>query len=243
MFAGVPPDAFAFLRELAAEQNKPWFEANRHRYEASVRAPLGALVEALAARFAEHGVPLQGDAKRSLFRLHRDVRFAKDKSPYKTHAGAVLFRQGGSKQPNGVLYVHIQPRESFAAAAFHMPEPPLLNALRAEIREKPEAWRDVVRKLASAGLSLSDGDPLTKMPRGYEHLADSDLAPALRMRSFTTRMKVTHAQLGKPDAVATIADFTEATMPLLRWGWAAMDAPAEPESRIARFLPNQRARP
>ncbi|HKM63432.1 MAG TPA: TIGR02453 family protein [Acidisphaera sp.] len=242
MFAGFPPDAFAFLRELAAEQNKPWFEANRQRYESGVRAPLGALVEALATRFAERDVPLQGDAKRSLFRLHRDVRFAKDRSPYKTHAGAVLFRQGGSKQPNGVLYVHIQPRESFAAAAFYMPEPALLNALRAAIRDNPQTWRDVVRRLHAAGLTLSDGEPLTRMPRGYEHLADSDVAPAIRMRSFMVRTKLTQALLGKSEAVAAIADFTEAAMPLLRWGWAAMDAPSEPESRIARFLPNPRSR-
>jgi uncharacterized protein (TIGR02453 family) len=243
MFAGFPPDAFAFLRALAAEQSKPWFEANRQRYENAVRAPLAALVETLAARFEEVGVPLLGDARRSLFRVHRDVRFSKDKSPYKTHAGAVMFRQGGSRQPNGVLYVHIQPRESFAAAGFYMPEPAMLNALRAAIRDRPQAWRAVVRALEASGLALSDGDPLTRMPRGYEHMAETDMAPAIRKRSFLVRTKLTQALLGKPDAVARIGAFAEASLPLLRWGWAAIDAPAEPESRIARFLPGARAKP
>ena len=243
MFTGLPSDGFAFLRELANQQNKPWFEANRYRYEAGVRAPLAALVESLAEVFAQGGVPLLGDAKRSLFRLHRDVRFSKDKSPYKVHAGAVMFRQGGSRQPNGVLYLHIQPRESFAAVGFYMPEPKLLNALRTSIRNQPQAWREMAAKLASSGLKLSDGDPLTRMPRGFEALADADVADAIRMRSFIVSRKLTQAQLGKAEVVGMIAAFVQAGMPLLRWGWAAMDAPAEEGSRIARFLPGQRARP
>ena len=95
-FQGFGPKALPFLKALGFHQTKEWFEANRATYESDLKTPMGDLVEDLSAAFAKAKIPLKGDRQASLFRINRDVRFAKDKSPYKTNVGAVMTR-GGSK--------------------------------------------------------------------------------------------------------------------------------------------------
>ena len=98
-------------------------------YEAEVLAPFRALVAAVGAALGEAGIPLSADPQRSIFRIYRDVRFSPDKRLYKTHAGAVLTRSGGKRDP-GLLYLHLEPGESMVAAGFWHPEPQLLARLR-----------------------------------------------------------------------------------------------------------------
>src|SRR5579862_452722 len=131
-FKGFGPQALPFFRALAFHQTREWFEENRETHETQVKGPFGDLIEDLAAAFAKARVPLKGDRKASLFRLNRDIRFSKDKSPYKTHAGAVLTR-GGGKNDQGLLYIHVAPEECFAAAGFYGPEPGELARLRRAI--------------------------------------------------------------------------------------------------------------
>src|SRR6478672_9127721 len=103
-FRGFGPRALGFFKALDFHQDRAWFQENRSIYEEEVLAPLAAFVEALSAACAEHGIPLQGTPKSAIFRIHRDVRFAKDKKPYKTHAGAVLTRSGAKSDP-GLFYI------------------------------------------------------------------------------------------------------------------------------------------
>ncbi len=118
-FTGFGPEALTFFTALAAHQDRDWFAANKAVYDAHVRRPMEALVESLAVAFAAHDIPLTGAAKSSVFRIHRDVRFAKDKSPYKTHAGAVLSRDG-TKGGVGILYIHVGGDEvGFTAVGFY----------------------------------------------------------------------------------------------------------------------------
>ena len=131
-FKGFGPQALSFFTALKFHQDKAWFDENRGLYQSDVLDPMTALLDDLTAAFAGKRIPLKGDGKRSIFRIHRDVRFAKDKSPYKTHCGAVMTRSG-AKNDNGLLYLHISPEGCFAAAGFHMPEPADLAKLRKAI--------------------------------------------------------------------------------------------------------------
>ena len=222
-FAGFRPAAFAFLRGLAAHQTRDWFEAHRADHETEVRAPMAALLVALSAELARRGLPLRGDPQRSAFRIHRDVRFSRDKRPYKTHAGATLTRDG-RKMSQGLLYVHVDPEGSFVAAGFHQPAPGELQAIREAIVAAPDMFRGMVDALARAGLDFGpDEDGLRRPPRGFAHVADPDLQAALRRKSFIVRRALPQAALGRPALVATIADVAEAALPLLRFGWAALD--------------------
>jgi uncharacterized protein (TIGR02453 family) len=218
-FGGFAPDGLAFLRELAEHQDRVWFQANRARYETGLQAPMTSLVAALATELARRGVPLRGDAKRSLFRIHRDVRFSPDKRPYKTNIGALLSRDGDKDSP-GVLYVHIGAAGSFTAAGFYRPEPPFLGALRERIVAKPDAWRSTLNRLAASGLALDeDEDALKRLPRGFESVGDPALADALRRRSFIVRRPLAATEVTQPGLVERLAEFAEAASPLLAFGW------------------------
>lgn len=226
-FEGFDPAALAFLRGLAANNAKPWFEANRAQYERSVKQPVAALIDAVTTELSRRGLPLEGDPKRSAFRIHRDTRFSHDKSPYKTSVGVVWYRQGSGKDGAGVLYFHLAPEGCFVAAAFYRPEPDALDAIRERIRVHPERWRAVQHELEASGLAL-EGQAVARMPRGYEDLRDTVVAPAIRMKSYLVRRTMAEADVSGPNLVNTVAGMAEAGLPLLRFGWAAIDEVAQP---------------
>ena len=103
-FEGFGPQALPFFKALAFHQTKEWFEENREIYETAVKAPLGDLVEETAARLAKAKIPVKGDRKSSVFRIHRDVRFSKNKDPYKTNAGVAMTRSGSKNDPGRPLF-------------------------------------------------------------------------------------------------------------------------------------------
>src|SRR5436309_14923045 len=142
----------AFLRSLKRHNNRPWFEAHRAEYEAAVKQPMHALIEEMDVRLARLAPEITGDSKRSMFRIYRDIRFSKDKSPYKTHA-ACWFRHrdadarvGGDAEGGGAgFYVHIAPGSSFVGAGVWMPPRPILNRLRDAIAQDSKGFERIVR--------------------------------------------------------------------------------------------------
>jgi uncharacterized protein (TIGR02453 family) len=222
-FKGFTPAAYRFLIELGANNAKPWFEANRATYETAIKAPVADLIVDVAAELARRGLPLEGDPKRSGFRIHRDTRFSNDKTPYKTQVGSVWYRQGSGKDGAGVLYFHFAAEGCFVAAAFYRPDPEVLGAIRERIRVHPDRFVAMQADLAASAMALDATDCLTRMPRGFEDLKDSPVAQALRLRSFLVRQDVPLEITAKPALVGTIVDFAKQSLPLLRFGWDAVD--------------------
>ena len=219
-FAGFAPDALAFLRELTANNTRDWFLPNKSRYETAVRDPLASLVTDLAARLAKTKTPLLADPKRSLFRINRDVRFSKDKSPYKTHAGATLTRDG-EKLSQGLLYIHIDPLGSFAAAGFYQPDPAQLARMRGALSADPKGWTKVEAALARHGLELSREAVLARTPKGFEQ-APPAVAEALKLKGWIVERKFSPAEIRTPKLLDTLVDFAGQSAPLLHFGWAAL---------------------
>jgi len=184
---------------------------------------MAALVVAVAEELRQRDLPLEGDPKRSGFRIHRDTRFSNNKSPYKTQIGAVWYRQGSGKDGAGVLYFHLAPTGCFIAAAFYDPDPEVLGAIRERIRVHPDRFQDMQDALAADNLALETADSLSRMPRGYEDMKESPVAPALRLKSFIVRRTMAPKAAGTPSLVDTIANLAEAGLPLLRFGWQAVD--------------------
>src|SRR5580698_5026394 len=149
-FAGFRPTAFSFFRGLAKHNDPNWFKPRKAVYETEVLAPFRELIAALDRALEIAGIPLVGDPRRAIFRIYRDVRFSADKRLYKTHAGAVLTRSGTKRDP-GLLYLHVEPRESMVAAGFWHPEPPMLLRLRRAIAAEPEEFLSIADELAGAG--------------------------------------------------------------------------------------------
>lgn len=128
------PAALRFFRQLAAHNDKQWFEAHRDEYENEVRAPMRFLIEDMNVRFARFAPEIGGDPKRSMFRINRDIRFSKDKSPYKTNAGCWFHHRGASgrvgaeaSEGSAGFYFHLEPTKSFVGAGLWMPPRPQLN--------------------------------------------------------------------------------------------------------------------
>jgi uncharacterized protein (TIGR02453 family) len=221
-FTGFSPKAFEFLKDLDANQNREWFEANKAIYERELRGPLASLVTTLGLALTVEGLELACDPKRAIFRIHRDVRFAKDKRPYKTHIGASMTRDGEKLAP-GLLYVHVDPKGSFLAAGFYNPDPPILQKLRARIVAKAADIRQIVKGLEKAGLAFGDEDALKRTPRGFEAVEDEDILALLRLKMLVVRRDLPRKTLGDGDAtIKAVCKFANDVQPLLRFGWAAV---------------------
>lgn len=216
-FAGFPPEAGTFLRELARNNEKAWFEPRKADYERLVKTPLGDGVEALAAACKVAGLPFTGDRKHSVFRIHRDLRFSRDKRPYKTFASAVLSRDG-TKARDGVLYVHFDPEAPFVAAGFHQPDPDALRLMRTAILERGEAFKNALAALKDAGLALDQTETLVRPPRGFTS-DDPDLSAAFKLKSFDVMRPLPESVFYGPDLVAEAVRIGREALPLLDFFW------------------------
>ncbi len=165
---------FLFFRELHRNNKREWFLANKERYETRVKKPLVEFAEAFAPRLKKIAPKYVSDAK-SVFRIYRDTRFARDKTPYKTH-GALHFRHARGKDVHAPgFYLHLEPGNVFSGAGLWRPEPPTAAKIRKAIVKDFASW-----KRATKGLKL-DGDRLSRPPRGFdpahpaiEHLKQKD---------------------------------------------------------------------
>ena len=220
-FAGFGPKALPFFKALAFHQSREWFEANRETYESAIRGPMGDLVEDVADRLREAKIPIKGDRKSSLFRIHRDVRFSANKDPYKTNSGVVLTRSGGKNDP-GLLYFHLSPGTCFFAAGFYLPESDKLARLRAAAARSPKAFKAMTAKLKKAGLALTAEDSLKRAPRGFEAIDDHEIAAATRLKSMVCLRPVAEAAIASPALVDDFCAFARDALPLLKWGWDAV---------------------
>jgi uncharacterized protein (TIGR02453 family) len=185
------PRLFAFLRELEQHNEREWFKANKERYEREVKEPALAFVEDLGYRLPQVAPHLTAD-QRSLFRIYRDTRFSKDKTPYKTHVG-MYFRHTRSADGDAPgLYLHLEPREVFLGAGLWHPGTPALKRIRDALAARPEAWRSAVGEIVPEW-RLGEGDPLKRPPAGYR--ADHPLIDDIKRRSFTIYSPLTQREV------------------------------------------------
>jgi uncharacterized protein (TIGR02453 family) len=220
-FAGFGPNALPFFKALKFHQSREWFEANRDTYESAVKGPMGDLVEDVAERLIQAKIPIKGDRKSSLFRIHRDVRFSANKDPYKTNSGVVLSRSGNKNDP-GLLYFHLSPEECFFAAGFYAPDPVKLARLRTAATRSPKGFKAMAAKLKKTGLALSIEDSLKRAPRGFEAIDDPEIAAATRLKSMICLRPVEEAAIASPALADHFCAFAADALPLLKWGWEAL---------------------
>lgn len=222
-FSGFPPDALRFLRELAANNEREWFEANRSRYEGALRAPMRALVEEMDARLARIAPEMTGSAKHSMFRIHRDVRFSADKSPYKTNAACWFFHRDargvGQEAVHGGagFYFHLQPRNCFAGGGVWMPPMAGLKKLRAALEVGHEEFAGIVtaRAFVREFGALDEESMLTRAPRGIA--PDHPAAPWLRYKSFTAGRSLSHDEATATTLPDTLESIFTGLLPFVRW--------------------------
>lgn len=218
-FRGFGSQALPFLRALKENNEREWFAENKSIFIEECDTPLRELVLEVGRGLAAKGFPLAPMAKNLVFRIYRDVRFSRDKSPYKTNLGAALYRDGDKSRP-GLLYLHVEPGGSFLAVGFYQPEKLLLKALRQAVSDDPAGFGKVVKSLEAQGLKLAMGDPLVRMPKGFESFADSPFADVIRFRSFVISRHLADDDFERRDLPATVVKFAEEALPLLQYFWA-----------------------
>jgi uncharacterized protein (TIGR02453 family) len=221
-----------FLRGLKRNNERPWFEAHREEYEITVKQPLAEIVEEMDVRMGKFAPEMVGEPKRSIFRIHRDVRFSSDKSPYKTHAAAWFFHSGGTskvgREAHGGgagFYLHLEPGKSMVGGGCWMPPRPALLKFRAAILKDLKTFESIVKApaLKKRFGALSEESMLKRVPRGHD--PESPAAPWLRRQSFTVGRSLTDAEMLSPKLTATLEKDFAAMLPLVRWLNSALGLP------------------
>lgn len=226
-FKGLPKDFFAFFRELSQNNEKAWFEANKQRYRDVVVGSLCDFMEAMAPRVAKISKHIVVDPRPnggSMFRIYRDVRFSKDKRPYKEHAG-VHFRHALGRDAHAPgFYIHFDPKEIFFGGGIWMAEPEALKKLRHAIADDPKAWKKVVEdKAFKAAFDGVEGEALVRPPKGFD--PDHPFINDIKRKSFFAM----HASTTKVAQSAALLDEVEnalkAAKPLMKFLCEALDVP------------------
>ncbi len=229
---GFPQEGFRFLRDLKANNDREWFRERKNEYATFVEEPMKQIVLAASAECRAKGLPLFAKDKNPVMRVYRDIRFSKDKRPFKTHVSAELRRSFNVSSWGGV-YLHISPDESFVAAGFWEPERSSLLAWREAIIKDPAAFERMHRTLAKHDLDFSSEYVLSTMPRGLAQYADQPIARWLRYKSFVVSRPLKSSEYTSPAFVRTIVDFALASRTLLEYGWRMEDTNPQAGGKIA----------
>jgi uncharacterized protein (TIGR02453 family) len=196
-------ELFEFLADLREHNDREWFAANKPRYVAEVQEPALAFVEDVGVRLPEVSRHFVG----SLFRIHRDVRFAKDKSPYKTNIG-IQFRHAQSRDVHAPgFYLNLEPDRVFMACGLWRPDRDVLHAIRTGMAAKPGRWREVVEEPPFSERFRLGGEALKRPPAGFDK--DHELIEDLKRKDF-----IAYRDLSEADATA--GDFLDQFLALCK---------------------------
>lgn len=216
-FSGFGKQALPFLKALDFHQDRDWFKANRALYESELETPRGDLVEALTQAFADAGIALKGDRKKSVYRIYRDVRFAKDKSPFNKHVSALLTPSGEKNEEEGSFFIKIGIEGCFMAVGFYLGDPEKLKAFRNSIVTWPDRFRAMTMALEKGGLALGTDDALKRLPKDFDTVTEPDLQAAVKLRHFYTREDIYPVRVMEAGLVGDCVDFAKRALPLLTW--------------------------
>jgi uncharacterized protein (TIGR02453 family) len=213
------PKLFSFLRDLAENNDRQWFAANKERYERDVRGPALRFVADFGQRLSRIAPKLVADPRPvggSMFRIHRDTRFSRDKSPYKNHVGLHFFHESAKKAPSVPgFYLHLTPGESFAASGIWHPDAAALARLRQAIAAPSPEWMALKRSKLPI-----EGGALKRPPRGFS--ADHPFIDDLKRTDFVTSVRLDDHDICKPGFIDDFAAACRKMTPLTRFASRAL---------------------
>jgi uncharacterized protein (TIGR02453 family) len=210
------PTTIKFLKDLKKNNNREWFEKNRKVYEAA-KADYLDFVSKVLTELKKSDASLEGlEPKQCVFRINRDVRFSKDKSPYKTNMGA-SFSKGGKKVQAAGYYFHGEPGQPFIAGGLWMPMAPELKKIRQEIDYNFDEFKKIVtsKKFTAQFSGLQQSDILQRPPKGYDE--NNPAIEYLKLKSFIGSSPLTDADLTSKDLVKKVVAACNALQPLIHF--------------------------
>jgi uncharacterized protein (TIGR02453 family) len=215
---------FRFQRDLARNNNRAWFAANRQRYEDVLRQPFLRFIEDMRKPLAKISAHYRADPRPqggSLFRIHRDTRFRSDKTPYKTWAGARFAHARRREVEAPSFYLHLESGASFAGGGIWHPEPPTLKKIREFLADNPAAW-----KKASHGKAFRErfefwGESLTRPPRGFDPA--HELIADIKRRNFAAGAAIADSIVTSDELLPVVVDTFKRVAPMIDYLCAALD--------------------
>lgn len=212
MSAAISPKVFDFLKKLTKNNNREWFTENKNLYTEAQESIISFLEE-LIKEMSEFDPELgKIDAKKSLFRIYRDTRFSKDKTPYKTNFGASLGM--GKRSQKGGYYLHLEPGKSFIAGGIYMPESSVLKTLRKEISVYGQDFIKILndKEFKKYFPELDQDDKLKKVPQGFKK--EDPMAEYLKLKSFIVIYHLKDDEIADKNASENLSKIFKAMKPL-----------------------------
>jgi uncharacterized protein (TIGR02453 family) len=215
-FPGFPPEAREFLRQLKTHNTREWFQARKEVYDNKIKAPMAELVLVLGEALREIAPELDTDPKKAMYRIYRDVRFSRDKSPYKTHVAAKFGPRGVGKYMGGGTYFHFSGDEALVGGGIYAPGPQELLAVRQHIAENVDEYRRITgdRKFRRAFKNV-EGEKLKRMPKGFS--ADHPAADLLLYKQFLAFTYLPAETVETPKFAKEVLKHFELMLPFLRF--------------------------
>jgi uncharacterized protein (TIGR02453 family) len=213
----VTPRVFELFETLSKNNNKTWFDEHRDEIHETAVVPLTRVLETASKKLSSTELPLSGGSK-TLFRINRDIRFAKDKSPYKTQVSGLLTPDGTKLGDEGVAYLQLDQRGGHMSAGYYNLTPDVLKRFRDNIVERPDEFQSVLRHLSKSNLELTPEMALTAMPRGYTQYADEWFAEYLKFKVFLVRTRLSPEVWLEGKIVAALVKQTLTCAPLIKFG-------------------------
>jgi uncharacterized protein (TIGR02453 family) len=211
----IQPQTLTFLRQLRKNNDKAWFDAHRKEYETAKKDFEGFVAELLKALIPLEAELANQQAKDCTYRIFRDVRFSKDKTPYKSHFGA-FFARGGRKWDGAGYYLHLEPGAIFAGGGLWMPEPSLLKKVRQEIDYDFPAFKEIVDNKSFRKLFPKlNGEALSRPPQGYD--VNNPAIEFLKMKSLTAGHPMKDEDLTSGKAIKNVVGVFTTLSPLINF--------------------------
>jgi uncharacterized protein (TIGR02453 family) len=214
-FDGFPPEGLTFLKQLKTHNTREWFAAHRNEYIEFVKHPMECLIAALAGPIENIAPEMEVNPKKSMFRIHRDTRFSRNKEPYKTHVAAIFHPKGHWEESAG-FYLHIEPGEVYLGGGVYMPDGQQLKKIRRAISSRSKEFLGIVNGAAfRKAFGTLEGDRLSRAPLGYA--VDDPMIAWLKFKQYFVSVAWKESAAGRKDFVGRVASVYREMLPLVRF--------------------------
>lgn len=220
------PSLFSFLRELADNNDRDWFHANKDRYVAAVQEPALEFITDFGPRLAKISPHFTADARvvgGSLFRIQRDTRFSKDKTPYKTNTGMQFRHESARDAHVPAFYLHLQPGECFAGVGLWRPQTAEAHAIRTAIADDPAGWKKATYGKRFTDIWEQGGESLKRPPKGFE--PDHPYVDDLKRKDFIASTRLTQKQVTSEGFIDDYERLCRSSVPYMRFLTEALGQP------------------
>jgi len=212
------PKLFAFLNDLADHNDREWFKSHQKEYEEHVREPALDFINDFSDRLAKISPHFVADSRKvggSLFRIQRDTRFGKDKTPYKLNTGLQFRHERGKDVHVPGFYINIQPGENFMGLGIWRPESKVAYQVRERIADDPTSWRKATTGKRFTDVFNLEGDSLVRPPKGYD--PDDPLIEDLKRKDFIASTKLSQKDITSDSFMTMFTDNCKRGAPFMRF--------------------------